>query len=158
MSAHREAQGYLPSYVTLLVMSNIRLSELEYALAGKFEIYCDVRENLCLRTVEDGKAHRELVAAERQARLDHARRHAEIVRIEGERNRVHGYRSCQDETAMIVNGKWVCNCAKAEQPLAGSAEHRAQDEIAPQQYRPIPSDHFAPAETVPVRQSIEDEE
>lgn len=93
MSANREASGYLPKHVTLVVMGDIKLSELEYALAGRFEVYVDVRENLCLRTVEAGKAHRALVFAERKARVEHARRHAEIVRKEGERNVANNFRA-----------------------------------------------------------------
>jgi hypothetical protein len=115
MSAHREAAGYLPRMVTLRIQGDIKLAELEYALAGKFEIYVDCTEALCLRTVEDGNAHRELLNREREARLEHARRHAALVKMEGDRNRDHGYQKCQDETATVVNGKWICNCPKVVQ-------------------------------------------
>lgn len=93
----RESLGYLPTHVTLLVMGDIRLSELEFALAGRFEVYRDVRENLCLRTVAAGKAHREQVEAERLARLDHARRHAALVKAEGDRNVANGFRAPESQ-------------------------------------------------------------
>lgn len=114
--AAREAAGYIPRQVTLRVQGDIKLAELEYALAGKFEIYVDCTEALCLRTVEAGKAHRDQVRAERAARAEHARRHAALVKMEGDRNVAHGYQKCQDETATIVNGKWVCSCPKVPQP------------------------------------------
>lgn len=45
-----------------------------------------------------------------------------------------------------------------KRPLAGSPEHRAQDDLSQPQYRSLPSDHFAPAELVKVRESMEDGE
>lgn len=60
---------------------------------GGLECYADCVGNTVIRTIEAGNAHREQVRAERQARAEHARRHAEIVRAEGERNRANGYSS-----------------------------------------------------------------
>lgn len=60
------------------------------AMAG-LECYPDCAGNTVIRTIEAGDAHRALVRAEKQARLDSARRHAELVRQEAERNRANGY-------------------------------------------------------------------
>lgn len=104
MSAHREASGYLPTQVTLRIQGDIKLAELEYALAGLFEIYTDCTDALCLRTVAAGKAHREQVEAERLARLDHARRHAALVKAEGDRNVANGYRAPESLTKLAEKG------------------------------------------------------
>jgi hypothetical protein len=99
IAANRELRGYLPTQVTLRVQGEITLAQLETALAaGGMEIYKDCTEALCLRTVEAGNEHRALVKREREARLEHAQRHAELVRQEGERNRANGYRAPPEDS------------------------------------------------------------
>lgn len=90
----REAAGYLPSMVTLRILGDLERKAFVAAIeAAGFETYVDCTDALCVCTPAYAKAHRELVQAERAARLDHAKRHAELVRQQGARNRANGYRA-----------------------------------------------------------------
>ena len=72
-----------PRYAEALIEADISVKDLERRFAcGGLECYTDCNGALVIRTVESGNAHRAQVQAERQARADHASRHAEIVRQE----------------------------------------------------------------------------
>lgn len=91
-AAHREASGLLSTLVTVRIQGDIQRQAFAAALeAAGFETYTDCVEVLCVCSPEYSKAHRALLQAERAARLEHAQRHADLVRREGERNKANGY-------------------------------------------------------------------
>lgn len=73
------------------------------------ESYVDCRGHLVYRTVAEGDAHRALIRAERQARADHAARHAEIVRTEV-RNRRIAQGLCLRDTQCLLEIEHADSC------------------------------------------------